>query len=488
MKTTVYWWVTFACWLVVAVPANGQSVDVIMEWNAIALEANALDHTGPDLPGNLLSETQGPPASARVLAMVHTAMFDAYNSVRPKYEPYLVRIPFSVGASADAAVATAAHDVLLDLIPAGAPIYEAALRETMDRVQNGRSKLRGIAVGKLIAWIVLASRAGDAAFLGGTYTPLGRIGKHDVDPLNPNQSFISPDIGGMRPFGVPSVRPFRARRPARLRGGEYAFAFDEVKRLGVFRGGDSGSTVPTDDESYVIANYWSYNGSPLIGTPPRLYNQIARVIAIQEGNSVSENARLFALLNISMADGGISAWDTKYHFEYWRPILGIRNADRDRNPLTDVDPSWEPLGGSRSNPFVAGERNFTPPFPGYTSGHATFGAAAFKTLANFYQTDEISFTFISDEWNGVTVDQFNRTRPLLSRSYDRLSEAAAENAASRVFNGVHWRFDGTEGVRAGNAIADYNFNKRIRPLRGPGQTSIPDEDFETQIDNILRSQ
>ena len=487
MKKFCLYWTTLILWTVWVTPCKGDPpVDVILEWNSVALEANALDHTGPDVPGDQLTDTQGPPASARALAMVHVAMFDAYNSVRPKYTPYLFQHPNATSASPDAAVAQAAHDVLAALIPEHAAFYDSALQETLERVANPWKKRRGIRIGKQIAAVVLAARAGDAPFLGGSYTPTGQIGDHDVDPKNPDQSFISPLIGGMNPFGVPEVLPYRATPPPSLTSSEYAMAFDEVRILGEFRGGDSGTVVPTDDPTYVVANYWSYNGSPLIGTPPRLYNQIARVIAKKKNNRVHQNARLFALLNIAMADGGISAWDTKYFFEYWRPILGIRLADLDGNPFTVPDPKWCALGGSRSNPFLPGETNFTPPFPGYTSGHATFGAAAFKTLANFYQRDRMPFIFVSDEWNGVTVDQFGRTRPLIPRRFKRLSWAAAENAASRVFNGVHWRFDGTEGVRAGNAIANYVFDNLLRPRSGGGPTSIPDADFESQIDAILK--
>lgn len=457
--------------------------DVILEWNAVALEANLIDHSGPDLPGDQLSSTQGPPASARVLAIVHAAMFDAYNSVDRRFTPYLVQVDGPAGASAAAAVAQAAHDVLSALIPAGDAVYQQALASTLERVDDPSSRQAGRDMGASVAQQILAARAGDAPFLAGMYAPTGAPGNHDVDPENPNQSFISPNIGGLPPFGVSDVVPFRAPPPPSLDSAQYTAAFDEVRQLGAFRGGETGE-VPTDDVTYVIANFWSYNGSPGTGTPPRLYNQIARVIAVEQGNSVHQNARLFALINIAMADGGISAWDTKYEYAYWRPILGIRQADDDNNPLTEADPTWRPLGGSRSNP-LPGESNFSPPFPAYTSGHATFGAAAFKMLANFYQRDLVAFSFLSDEWNGVTVDQFGRTRPTITRSYDRLSQAAAENAASRVFNGVHWRFDGSEGVRAGNAIADAIFDTLLRPLDGQGGTAIPDVDFEAQIDQLL---
>ena len=461
------------------------AADVILDWNAVALEANVLDHDGPDTPGDQLSDTQGPPASARVLAIVHAAMFDAYNSVEGRYTPYLAWVEAPPGASREAAVARAAHDTLLALVPSGAPIYADALDETLARIPDPQRAVDGASVGAKVASAILAEREADADFLGGSYTPTGEAGFHDVDPQNPQQSFISPEFGSVAPFAVADIEAYRAPRPPSIRSRAYARALRQVKRLGEFRGGDSGDFAPTDDATYVVANYWSYNGSPGTGTPPRLYNQIARVIALDRDNDVHANARLFALINLAMADGGISAWDSKYAYEYWRPILGIRNADLDGNRRTRGDPDWVPLGGSRSNPFP-GERNFTPPFPAYTSGHATFGAAAFKMLANFYQTDRIGFEFVSEEWNGETVDQFGRIRPVVRRSYRRLSQAAAENAASRVFNGVHWSYDGVEGVRAGNAIADEIFDHWLRPIEEDGAFSIADAPFERQIDRILR--
>jgi hypothetical protein len=474
-------WVSIVLLGVPAVPARGgEPVDVILEWNAIALEANAIDHTAPDVPGEELSVTQGPPASARVLAIVHAAMFDAYNSVDRRYTPYLALADVPGGTSKDAAVAQAAHDTLAALYPAGEAFFNEALEESLERVSSQPARTKGIALGAYVAEQILDLRADDGADVMVEYTPLNKPGFHDVDPLNPDQGFISPQFGAVMPFAVPDITWFRAPPPPGLTSEEYTFAFNEVASLG----GD-GITTPSErtfDET-VIAFYWSYNGSPLIGTPPRLYNQMARVIAEQEGNSVHENARMFALLNLALADAGISAWDSKYYYEYWRPIRGIREANRDRNPDTVRDRTWSPLGGSRSNPFP-GETNFTPAFPSYTSGHATFGAAAFKTLANFYQTDDISFSFISDEWNGVTKDQFGNVRPVIERSFGSLSQAAAENAASRVFNGVHWRFDGTEGVRAGNGIANFIFEHWLLPP-GPAPQSIPDADFEAQINAYL---
>ena len=486
--------------LAITVEVRGQ--DIILEWNEIALQVNVLDHNGVDTPGDQLSDTQGPPASARVLALVHAAMFDAYNSIDPQFEPYQTSIRFSRGASIDVAVAQAAHDTIVGLFPgnqAPRPQIRRLVGRKMFRtilMSNGSvvSKARGVVVGKMVAKRLLKSRQGDAAFLGGTYLSTGLPGDHDVDPKNPLQSFISPDIGGLQPFGVDSVLPYRAPAPPTIDSVSYAEAFEEVKELGKFRGGEAGDPVLTNDETYVVANYWSYNGSPKTGTPPRLYNQIVRQIAIAAGNDVAENARLFALVNIAMGDAGVSAWDSKYTYRYWRPVLGIQRADEDGNPLTIADPDWCALGGSRSNPFP-GEQNFTPPFPAYTSGHATFGAAALKVAANFYQGDTIPgiispttpFAFLSDEWNGETKDQFNRVRPIVIREFDSLNCLVSENAASRVFNGVHWRYDGTEGVRAGFGIANEIFDSLLRPMDGGGDSSIADPDFETKIDDILRN-
>jgi hypothetical protein len=215
-----------------------------------------------------------------------------------------------------------------------------------------------------------------------------------------------------------------------------------------------------------------------LGTPPRLYNQIARTIAVQEGNTIVENSRLFALINIAMADAGIASWETKYVYDLWRPIVAIRNdglsnvrGGLDRNTRTTGDSGWTPLGAPASNQSGT---NFTPPFPAYTSGHATFGAAAFDVIANFYGTDAIAFSFMSDELNGVTTDQNGQVRPAAPRSFTSLSQAAWENAISRIYLGIHWRFDATAGIAQGGAIADWAFARLFRPLRDPiGSFPLP---------------
>ena len=165
-----------------------------------------------------------------------------------------------------------------------------------------------------------------------------------------------------------------------------------------------------------------------------------------------------------MFDAGLTSWNNKYDDAFWRPIMGIRNGAIDDNPETQGFENWTPLGAPASNPRP-GETNFTPPFPAYTSGHATFGAAAFQILTRFYGRDDISFTFVSDELNGVTRDADGSIRPLVSRTFDSFTEAKLENAQSRIYLGIHWAFDRDDGIRTGDEVADFVFDNSLRPLR-----------------------
>jgi hypothetical protein len=194
-------------------------------------------------------------------------------------------------------------------------------------------------------------------------------------------------------------------------------------------------------------------------------------IAELKHSNFIELARLLALVNVAMADAGIAIWDSKYFYQYWRPITGIRESDPgtgptglgDGNGATIGDATFSPLGAPASN--LTGP-NFTPPFPAYPSGHAGFGGALFQTLRRFYRTDDIPFTFVSDEFNGVTTDNSGQVRPLVARSFSSLSEAEEENGQSRIFLGIHWAFDKTEGIAQGRRVADYVMRNVFAPVRG----------------------
>jgi hypothetical protein len=229
----------------------------------------------------------------------------------------------------------------------------------------------------------------------------------------------------------------------------YTAAFNEVKALG-----EKDSAVRTAEQTQV-GIFWGYDRAGM-GAPMSLYNQIIQTIAAQEQNTVVENARLFALANLAQADAGIAAWECKYVDNFWRPVTAIRRAAQDGNPDTAADPTWEPLGA----PGGGVVNNFTPPFPAYVSGHAAFGAAIFRVLTNFYGTDLHQFTVRSDELPSVT------------RSFDRFSDAAVENARSRIYLGVHWSFDDSEGQELGRQIADWTFDHALQPRTSHGHSSI----------------
>jgi hypothetical protein len=479
---------------------------VFFQWNCLALEANVLDHNRPGISGDKLSLTQGPPASARALAMIHIAMFDAYNVVDGKYNTYLQDVRDTIdgkGASMDAAVASAGHYVMKNLyanVPEIIALIDHALERTLEGLTSDHAKKeKGVTVGSEIGELVMLNRTNDGYSADDpylmqepyVYESTGEPGDHDVDTTNQGQRFFNPGAGFLTPFGMSSIEPFRAPSPPGLLGGEfnphdaeYIAALLEVKEKGNFRGGMADDAFPDDDPSFDIANAWSSVGSPCTGTPPRLYNIIARDIAMKKSNSLDDNALLFTMLNVGLGNAGIASWDSKYHYRLWRPILAIRNhpTSEDR---TIRDENWSPLGASRSN-SIPGETNFSPPSPAYTSGHATFGAVAFKLITNFYRTADIPFDFLSDEWNGMTTDQFGRTRPVTTRTFNNLTMAIAENVASQVFNGVHFRFDGTAGVEVGCKIANFVFQKLFLPMNGSSQRSLmPDGDYTNAIDCIL---
>lgn len=240
-------------------------------------------------------------------------------------------------------------------------------------------------------------------------------------------------------------------------------------------GGD-GVVTPTQrtPEQTFAGIFWAYDGTPSLCAPPRLYNQITVQIGDQTHLAPIELARLLALVNVAMADAGFSLWESKYHWDFWRPITGIRESDAgtgptgagDGNALTVGDPSFRPLGAPASN--LHGP-NFTPPFPAYPSGHAGFGGAIFEILRRFYGTDRLGFTFVSDEFNGVTRGNDGNVRPYMSRSFSTLSQAEEENGQSRIYLGIHWSFDKTAGINQGRQIADYIFAHTFLPLHRAGR-------------------
>jgi PAP2 superfamily len=461
--------------LAASVPARGQELPQhgadakswVRYWNQIAINASGLDHTPvADGEQRVFGEQLGPCRASRAMAIVHIAIFDAVNAIAGGYHSYTNIAAAPAGASMNAAIAQAAHDTLAALFPSQAASFDARLAADLSLIPDGRPKADGIDLGRRAANAIRTIRVNDGSgiaepHVGVDYLFTNTPGEWRQDPISQSTLALGAFWGSVRPFVMRSGNQFRVPAPPALSSFEFADAFREVKRLG----GD-GVVTPTQrtEDQTQAAIYWAYDGTPSLCAPPRLYNQITVQIADQMGANTVEFARLLALVNVAMADAGIAIWESKYHYKCCRPVTGIREAAGDDNPATVPDRTWTPLGAPASN---LNGPNFTPPFPAYPSGHAGFGGALFETLRNFYGTDQIAFTFVSDEFNGVTRDNKGNLRPLLPRSFSTLSQAEEENGQSRIYLGIHWAFDKTEGIALGRRVADWVFQNAFTPL-GPG--------------------
>src|SRR5262245_34366816 len=454
------------------------ALERLHHWNHVAIDSSGLDHTPADQgPPHSFGEQIGPGRASRAMAIVHVAMFEAMNAIEPRFDSYL-GMPRAQGeASMDAAIAQAAHDTLVALYPSQAEHCDELLDDDLSRVPDGAAKDAGVATGRFAASAILQRRAADGSEapeqdVNVDYIPGNGPGEWRQDPISQLPVALGVTWGEVKPFVLASVKPFRLPPPPPLQSREYARAFDEVRRFGREK-----QSERTDDQT-LAAVYWAYDGTPSLCAPPRLYNQIALTIAAAMESDAMDQARLLALINVAMADAAIAIWESKYHYKFWRPVAGIREADEgtgptgigDRNRETTGDVLFRPLGAPASN---LNGVNFTPPFPAYPSGHAGFGGALFQTLRNFYGTDDIPFTFVSDELNGVTRDNKGNVRPLVPRRFNSLSQAEEENGQSRIYLGIHWAFDKEEGIAQGRRVADYVFRHAFTASKHGNSQSPP---------------
>ena len=451
-------------------------LDTLHRWNQIAINASGLDHT-PVAPGETrtFGEQLGPARASRAMAIVHIAIFDSVNAIVGGFQSYTGVTAKGGAASLDAAISQAAHDTLVALFPSQASTFDGFLSEDLARVASKSQKADGIDLGRRAAAAILALRVADGAEIAesrvgvgpGFYETSNLPGHWRQDPISLIPLALGAHWAECKPFVLETTNQFRAPPPPNMTSAEYATAYNEVKSLG----GD-GIVTPTQRtaEQTFAGVFWAYDGTPSLCAPPRLYNQIAVQIADQTRLGTPELARLLALINVAMADTAMAVWESKYYWDFWRPITGIRESDPgtgpsgigDGNSATTGDPSFRPLGAPASN--LMGP-NFTPPFPAYPSGHAGFGGAIFETLRRFFGTDKIGFTFVSDEFNGVTKSNDGIARPYMPRSFSTFSQAEEENGQSRIYLGIHWAFDKTAGITQGRRVADYIFDRTFRPTR-----------------------
>lgn len=362
------------------------------------------------------SESLPPPGmppfvESRVYAIAHIAMLSAITGNDAAAKPF----------NRVAAVAQAAHDVLVNQFPGGAASFDALLATELAAIPDGPAKNRGIYLGATSAARRLAARANDgAATAEGPYTPGTQPGDYQFTPPFDGPPFNGyaavPKWGQVKPFALRSGSQFRAPPPYSVRDLDYTFDFNEIKALG-----SQNSAGRTADQTN-LALFWYENSS--FG-----WNRIARLLVAQQNNNMLQHARLFAALNAALADAYIASVDSKYVYNFWRPITAIRQAGADGNRLTVADLSWEPL-------------LLTPPVPDYPSAHSTAGGAASAVLIWFFGGDSHSFTLAS-------------TFPVPPRTFTRISDAAKENAVSRMLVGIHFRLACTVGYEQGLEVGQW---------------------------------
>jgi hypothetical protein len=382
--------------------------DMVLEWNEILLDA-------------VRATSANPPRASRAMAIVHAAIYDAVNAIERTHEVYAVEVLASPLSSRGAAVAAAAHATLSSLFPTQVGTFNAKLIESLATIPDGLAEDLGVDLGETVAAEMLALRANDGSATIVPYTPGNQPG--DWQPTPPaNLPALLPNWPDVTPFAMTSGSQFSPDDIPALTSSQYTAAFNEVKSLG-----DINSATRTADQTN-IARFWANGGGT--ATPPGHLNVLAAIVAVQRGNSLAENARLFAMLNVALADAAIMAWDAKYDTDFWRPITGIQAADSDGNPNTIADAAWTPL-------------IVTPPFPSYVSGHSSFSGAAAAVLKSFFGRDNIAFTLPSEN------------PAVASRSYTSFSQAAQESADSRLYGGIHWRFDNEDGLVAGKNLGNF---------------------------------
>ena len=397
------------------------SGDVVIQWNQAVIAAIQADKLsiGPE---------------SRDLAIVQTAIYDAVNAIDHTASPFHVNAHARGKTSPVAAAAAAGLVTASALFPNDTALIQTAYQGSLADVPSGPARTRGIALGTSVGQKILNSRANDGSNAVVNYTPGTAPG--DWQPTPPKFAPAqTPQWGLVTPFALKSGSQFRPPPPPALTSAAYTAAFNETKDFGLVN-----STVRTPAETEV-ARFWEGKA----GTPglPGYWNEIAQSAAESRGNTLDQNARLFAELNVAVADAVIGHFDAKYTYNRWRPITAIQLAGETGNPDTVADPNWQPLLN-------------TPPNPSYVSGHGVVSGAASTVLTHFFRTDNVSFSLTSDDLQGVT------------HSFTSFSAAAAEAENSVVWGGIHFRFDVTAGQALGQSVAQYVNQHFFKPRPGDG--------------------
>jgi hypothetical protein len=362
---------------------------------------------------------------------MHAAIYDAVNAINRSHEPYLVTLPdVSRNASQEAAAAAAAHEVLVALYPAFRTNLDSQLQHSLAQIADGQDKADGIGIGVAVADRILTLRSND----GSTAPPIPYVfgsapGDYQSTPPNfPKQPQFT-HWSHVTPFALERANQFRPGPPPALTSDTYSDVFNEVKSLGIANG-----TVATPDQA-LTGRFWN-------GAIQNYWNEITQTATLRHELTTAQSARLFALLNLTFADGVIAFYDAKYTYNFWRPVTAIREAATDANPETLPDPNWLPEVGN------------TTPDPAYPGAHAVISAAGASVLISFLGKNHFDFTVTSEVLAGV------------DRSFKSFSAADEEATLSRIFAGVHFRSDLTTGQKLGREIADFVVDNFLTSVHG----------------------
>lgn len=483
-----------------------------MQWNALALDLTAQDHTNiPGVTDATYAEQFGPHRSSWALAIMHLAMFEAVNAIFRTHKSYknlqaqiLSAVTAPAGgitpktASVRSAIAYAAYDTLTVLYK-NKTAYINALFNRLDlSIQESASAENlGTQIGIAAAKAVLATRQynpttktfGDGSqavsgvsslpaepAFGSLYTSPTPPSDWDIDPVTMGAIALGGHWDKVTPFVLDPANLFLPPGPPAVTDKKFKDAYDEVRKVGgdpnppnigsrhktgTIRTGTEFSPVNDSNET-LKAIFWAYDATPLLCAPPRLYNMIAVSVALRERpiDKVEDMAQYLALINVALADAGIAAWTAKYKFHHARPVTYIRKVDPNTSVLGTKNSDFTPLGAqvSNSDPTKA---NLTPPFPTYPSGHATFGGALFEAMRH-YLKGETAFKFVSDEYNGVNRGPVGGPRPRFERHFKSFAEAEEENGQSRVWMGIHWSYDKIDGIKQGNQVGKAVFETAFK--------------------------
>ena len=438
-------------------------INPVNDWNLVSTQAIANDYD-PEITTTF--DQRGATLMSRALAIIHGAIYEAMVVFNTRCYESVILAPDLPSVddvpkepTMTVAIVEAAYQTLYTLYPKQRTLFDAIRTAYLNKIQERSPPLsainKGVTIGQAVARAVLKARDNDGSNATATYTPNNLPGYHVVDPSRPTQGYDGPHWGSVKPFIIDSVLPYRvsnivgdnpSERLKFLNSSDYLQLYQEDKSIGA-----RFSTIRTDAQTE-IGKTWGYDGARKIGPVPRGLNQLVRAVVLKQKNTVEECAHLFALVNYASADARIAAWDSKYYYAFWRPIVAIRQG----TSLTAADPQWLPLGANANG----NGDNFTPPHPSYPSGHVSSSSCTFEILRRWYETDYISFDFQSDEYNGKQNDSITRTiRPAITRSYRSFTQAEYEVYDARIFNGVHWRIDVEQSLSLCRKIASFVYKK-----------------------------